>query len=267
MWKKLRYILFAALMYGGFLLATFPAAQAYALFKQRLAPDARLVLEGVSGTVWSGRAQAALIGSQRLFALTWELRPWALLIGRLRVDWGFRDGDNFARGSVARGLGGTIYINDLDARLDVTKIAPLKDFLPLDLEGFIGVHVLEFEMKNFLVKAAEGTLAWHDAAITYMQKVTLGDLRVTVEPSAEGIKAILADGGGPLQAEGVLLLKPDGNYQFTGAFASRDATQRVLAQSLRFLGRPGADGKVKVTQSGSLADFAGWFSGSSSQSK
>jgi general secretion pathway protein N len=258
--KKLRYILFAVAAYLIFLLVMFPAAQAYSILKSTIGTDGSIRLSGISGTVWSGHAKAALIGGQRFDSLNWNLHPWALLLGRMQIDVGFRDGENFGRGSIARGIGGGLYLKNVEARLAIDEMPSLTKLLPIGLQGSVGMNIQTLELDDLVVTDALGTLAWQDAAVTVPQKTELGDLRVKFESDAQGVKATLADGGGPLAAEGVLLLKPDGSYQFTGAFASRDPNQRLLTQSLRLMGRPGPDGKVKVSQSGNLTDLVNMLS-------
>ena len=76
---------------------------------------------------------------------------------------------------------------------------------------------------------------------------------MNVETKDEAVQGVLSDGGGPLSAEGLLTLSADGAYQFSGRFAARG--DKDLEQALRTMGRPGADGKVAVKQSGTLASL------------
>ena len=256
--KKLSYILVAILAYIVFVIATLPAVQAYALLKDKIIPHT-VVLGEISGTIWSGHAKSALINGQRLTALSWDVRPLSLLLGRMRIDLKLRNGESFGQGSVSRSIGGNIYLNNVEAHIAISDIEPLSTLLPVGLEGYLGMNLVDFEIKDQMINKAVGTLAWQGAAISSPQRVTLGDLRVKLTSEADGVKATLSDGGGPLQAEGLLLIKPDGHYQFTGAFASRDEKQPFLTQSLRFLERQGADSKVKVSYSGSLSDINNLF--------
>jgi hypothetical protein len=72
------------------------------------------------------------------------------------------------------------------------------------------------------------------------------------------LRGQLADGGGPLAAEGVARLQPDGSYQFNGAFSARPGQPGAseLAIGLNALGRPGADGKVRVSLAGRLPGYS-----------
>ena len=256
--KKTRTILLIAFFYLGFLVITLPAEVAYAFVKKSVAPDAPFMLRGISGSVWSGKANIAVISGQRVNSLSWSIQPWAILLGRMQVQLDFRDGDSFGRGNVARGFGGALYLSDIDARIALEKITALAK-LPLGLQGAIGLNLGQLEIENQMITEAEGTIAWQSAAFSFPSQVNLGDLKLTLATQNNQIKADLVDGGGPLQAEGLLTIKQDGKYKFTGTFAARDKTQTTLTQSLRLLGRTGADGKIKVNKSGAITDITSMF--------
>jgi hypothetical protein len=131
--------------------------------------------------------------------------------------------------------------------------------LPLGLQGAVGLNLAQLEIDDQMLTEAEGTIAWQSAAFSFPSQVNLGDLKLTLATQNDQIKATLVDGGGPLQAEGLLTIKQDGKYKFTGTFAARDKTQTALSQNLRLLGRSGADGKVKVNKSGAVTDFTSMF--------
>jgi len=257
--KKPRNIILAIALYIGFLIVTFPAEQAYSLLKTLTADSkSSLIMKGISGTVWSGKATAAFFSGQKIKALSWDIQPWSLLLGRLQVDLGFRDGDSFLRGSVAKGLTGKIYLSDLQARLALQNIAAVAK-LPLDLQGYVSLNLQQLNIEDKKIVVADGTIAWQNAVVNFPTKMSFGDLKLSLSTQDDVIKADLIDGGGPLQAEGILVISADNKYKFTGVFSSRDSKQRSLAQNLRLLGRAGSDGKIKVNKSGSMDDFSSFF--------
>ena len=77
-----------------------------------------------------------------------------------------------------------------------------------------------------------------------------GSFEINFETTADGIKGVLKDTDGPLQANGILMLKPDGSYQFTASFTPRDATRNDIKQAL--LGNPSPAGKITISRSGKL---------------
>lgn len=257
--RKWQIAVLAVGVYLVFLIATIPAPLAYGVLKKKLAPETQLLLGNVSGTLWSGRAAPALIDGQHVDWLTWTVQPFALLIGRIQARVEFRYGGSYGKAVVARGFTGKIYAKDIEARIDLQRMRLLSKLLPLGMEGSLLVNMKEFAVDRRSVMSAEGALAWDGAVITVPSRTEFGNLRVTITTDDEGVKAALADGGGPLQAEGLFNVTREGNYKFTGAFAARDPNQRMLVQGLQMLGRQGADGKVSIAANGALAQLFGYF--------
>jgi len=257
--RKWQVALLAVGLFLVFLVVTIPAPLAYGVLKKKLAPDLPLLLGSVSGTVWSGRATPALIGGQRVDSLSWSIQPLALLIGRVQAQVEFRYGDSYGKAVVARGFTGKIYAKDIEARIDLKRMRLLAQVLPLGMEGSLLLNLKTFSVDRRSILDAEGVLAWDGAVITVPTRTEFGNLRVTISTENDNVKAALADGGGALQAEGILNVTREGNYKFTGAFAARDPNQRMLVQGLQMLGRQGADGKVSINNNGALAQLSSYF--------
>ena len=81
---------------------------------------------------------------------------------------------------------------------------------------------------------------------------SVGSFEINFETTADGVKGVLKDIEGPLQANGVIMLRPDGSYQFTASFTPRDARRNDIKQGLRFIGNPDPAGKVTTSQTGKL---------------
>ncbi len=257
--RNWKLALIGVLLFVVFLVVTLPANTAYALMKTKFAPQAALTLSNVQGTVWSGRAGPALIGGQRLDSLTWDVNSWALLIGRVQANIEFRNGDSFGSAKIARGFTGKVYARDIEARIDLQRMKLLAQVLPLGMQGALLLHLSAFDLDRKSIVNAAGTLAWDNAVITVPARVDFGNLRIVFGSEDDNVKATLSDGGGPLQADGILTIARDGNYKFTGTFAVRDSSQPMLAQGLQFLGRPGPDGKVASSNAGHLSSLMSFF--------
>ena len=72
----IRYVIFGVAMYGVFLIGTVPASWIYSHWLQTRLGG--LMLYGVQGTVWEGRASLVQSGNIQLENLHWDLHPWAL---------------------------------------------------------------------------------------------------------------------------------------------------------------------------------------------
>ncbi len=249
-----RYVLIGLLAYIAFLLVQFPADRAYAWWKAGPGAQQPVVLTGLSGTVWQGRAQRALIDGQRLDGLAWHLKPWTVLLGKLALDYEVRLNDGFMRGAVAADPQGAVTFETLEAKLPLAQLS-LPAIATLRPGGVVNLNLREVDWNGEALLSAQGRVVWSNAGISLLQPLQFGDLALTLETRDDGVVGELSDAGGPLQAEGLLTLKPDGSYQFTGSFAAREGARSPLGQALSALGRPGVDGKIQVSRSGQLADL------------
>ncbi len=153
---------------------------------------------------------------------------------------------------------GGVQLTDVKGRLAASDLLGLLKIPAIKLGGQFGFNLSELELVDNKLTYAEGRVAWNGAASEFPQKLQLGDLAVDITTADDGISAQLKDGGGPLDATGLLTLDAAGVYQFSGKFAARDGRNSSLARALNMLGRAGADGKIDVTNTGNIADF-GFF--------
>jgi general secretion pathway protein N len=246
-----RLITFAFLAYLAFLVMSFPAERAYHYWQAQSGTRQGFALGNISGSVWSGSAGEAMINGQRLEDLNWHLQPWALAMGKVGLKWDAKLDDGFGEGQLAAGMKGEIDMDQLEARLDLSQLS-VRALQALQPKGTVSLNLQDVTWTGEALTSAQGRIVWNGAGINFLQPLDFGDLSLSLETTDEGVKGVLNDGGGPLEAVGILRIKPDGSYQFTGSFAARSGDQ-ALSRALLSLGRPGADGKVKVSQTGTLA--------------
>jgi hypothetical protein len=243
----LRYVALGVVLYALFVLLMVPASWLYGHgLQSRLGG---VTLYGVKGTLWSGRAAALRAPAVQVDNLRWRLHPWTLLWGRAEAALNF-DYQN-APGTLvaARSLSGNWYARDVDLELPATQLMPMLRMPGAELGGRLMLHLDSLTVKQGQVTAAEGTLTWEKAALRQPLAVALGSFVITLQTTAQGVNGVLIDRGGAIQAQGVFKLQPDGQYQVTATFTSRDPK---LAQGLRLFGSPGPDGRVNYSATGRL---------------
>lgn len=255
MLPKLRYIFLALFLYLVFLLATLPAQHVYTYWKQYLGKQTPVMLTDVEGTLWSGRAGESRLGPQIVKAVQWRFHPLSLLLGRLELDWEVTVADGYTKGIAGINVMGLLYLKQLEGLVPMDYLAKAAKMEALRPAGSMGINLDRLEFKDQSIMSVNGNLAWHGAEVTLLKPMRLGDFKVKLETDSEGIKGILSDAGGPLQAEGLLSLDAEGGYQFNGTLMVRDPSQTDLANALRSLGRPDSSGKYKIKQSGKLSQL------------
>ncbi len=273
---NVRLIALGFLVYIIFLVLNFPADRAYAFWKSSdsfsSGASRSFALAGISGSVWSGKASVAVIKGARLENVEWVYRPWALLLGQVGLNWRFQNsssqgskGGSFGQGQTSLGLGGGVEFSSLEAQLPASMVASMLKMKTLQPSGTLSLNLQDVEWSGESLVSAEGRVVWRGAGVNLLKPVSLGDLTLTLETSDVEIKGVIADNGGPLSVEGLITLTEDGQYQFNGAFVARG--NKDLENALRSMGRPGADGKVKVNYSGNLSKMGLVSARSPSRSK
>lgn len=258
----LRLLLFGLLVYVAFLVWSFPAQRAYAYWQHSDLAEPNLRLSGIDGSIWSGRAALALLNGQRLEALEWHFQPWALLTGKVGIDWRLslpeaQGAAGYAQGSTRLGLDGGLQFPAVEGRLPALLLATLGGAEAVRPSGSVSLNLQDLRWDGQRLRSANGRIVWSGAGVNLFKPVTLGDLSLTLQTVDADIKGVLSDASGPLEAAGELTLSADGRYTFNGSFAPRQGVAGAgeLASALNSLGRPGPDGKWRIQQAGQLTDL------------
>lgn len=246
------FIVFGLVAYCLFLVAALPADRAFLVLQHRSEFLAKRVwVSGLTGTVWSGLAPEAMLAGVACRDLAWDFRPAGLLVGRLNLMVSFQVPDGTVHGLVSLGRGG-IVIRALEADLPVAFVAAQLDTMGVGVAGTLSAHLERLALQDGRITEAIGTVVWGGAQVTAEQQISLGDLQAKLTTQDGGVQGVLADGGGPLAAQGTVTLAADGAYAFKGSLGARDNAQPALKETLQLLGRPDKDGTVQVALSGQL---------------
>jgi hypothetical protein len=191
--------------YLAFALAQLPAGTAY----RWLGPDA-LVLSGISGTVWSGRAELGAVGNLPLRDVEWSVAPLALALGRISVTLAARPPDGLVTGSLSAGLWD---IRFTDVRV-TTSLDTLGTLLSLQgSRGTVSVDLGELSLRDGWPVAAMGTVKIRNLEVLPLGAppgsalLPLGDYELSgFEVADLRLAAALRDEGGPLEIQGTVMV-------------------------------------------------------------
>ena len=214
-----------------------------------LVPGGQLLMHGLAGTVWNGRAASVQVrlsqGYLHLGAVQWSLHPLSLFMLAprltLRSDWG---NQTFAGELVFRGQ------RDLDVLDFEGQVAAdlLRHFAPVALDGTFNLHLAELQLRNGLPYSAQGRLVWHDGSwLSPRGPVPLGTYTLDFQQSPrEALLGEVSTLSGALEAYGNVELH-DRRYEVDILVGAEESLDPQLQQMLPLIAAPeGDDYRISV---------------------
>jgi hypothetical protein len=181
------------------------------------------------------------------------LQPVGLLSGRLQLAVN----GEIAAGKVSGVLrvgGGKLRFEEVQGQIPVAPLGRI--YLPgVELSGVMQFEDLALTGRDGRLVAGSGQLAWRNAEVHSPYRMELGGVMVELSTENDRVLFKLKDLGGGLQTSGLGFLTPAGKYSFDGTVGARQGSSPELATFLQILGRPGADGMVKIKYNGQLPSF------------
>lgn len=248
---RLSWIALGAGAYLAFAVASFPASVAYRWF----APD-QLALASIEGTVWQGSAAYGGVQDLAFSDLRWQLKPMALLTGRLSLDAEARLADGFVRSEITLTRSRMTFRNLAAA----TRLEVFAALTPLgDVRGNLSLNLEQIDVLDGWPVSASGSLRVAELAapplfpMPNVSLVTLGNYSARITTSDEpGIVALVNDEGGPLQLTGQVSLARDRSYRLEARIVPRADATDVLVEGLKFMSPANAGGEHQIVLTGRL---------------
>jgi len=225
-----------ALVFVGVGIATLPAS----LLVGRLPPE--LTVEGVSGTVWNGGADAIRLRGTPLGAFSWSAEPAALLTGEFSFRIEVTRPDGYVRGRIAATIGGALTGTDLDMQLPLTTLHPgSQEDWRGGLHGTVQSVRLERGWPVLLVGAFQMT-----GLTPPSSDLPIGDYALEFDGRADTPTQIVGrvrDLAAPLVVRAQLVIRRDRSYTLEGEVTPRPDAPPDVSRAVAFLGNPDAAGR------------------------
>ena len=212
----------------------------------------------LSGSVWSGHAQALSWRAAPLGDLSWSISPLSLLRGRIAGDLDLVRADGRVRSSVSASLGGQLRLAGVTADLPVEALATLPVGLPRGWRGRISGQFEEIIVQGGWPTSLRGTLDMDGLIAPPPRNTTIGSYHIVIpdpqagETAPDELHARVVDKEGPFSFDGRFTLGADRSFLLEGTLAPRGSTPPALARSLELLGPADAAGRRPVSVSGTL---------------
>lgn len=239
------------LIYLVFLVVMFPANIAV-----NLAPlPANVNVSGVSGSIWSGSIETLSMPQRQLEQVRWEISPWALLLGKVSVDFhvGSRATPVSAKGLVTWSMAGLSAQGLRFEAPDRFLLGNAKLPFRTEISGEISLFVETLEQGKPWCEQLSGKLFLNQTHVkNQFGDYPLGNIELGLS-CIEG-KAQLAtdEGKNQLGIAGTLQLD-EGNMVKVAAKIKETAEQpEDMRKSLGMLGQRGTDGYYSILYQGRI---------------
>lgn len=258
-----RRLVFALLLLGllSFLLALvlrLPAAQAWQWFGE----DLPVQLEGLSGTLWDGRAARLHYQGETFHDARWQFLPAHLLSARATVDIALRAEEGRIQGRLTSGLRRDLHLQDLRLDLPAAQVLRLagQDALPVDVDGRLDAFLERVRLEaDGSLREIRGLLNWIDGSFSLGDPISLGSYALRIDGDRDRLQGQLQDVDAVLRLEGeVVLLPASGDVRGEIIMQALEGADPALIENMRFAGLADPTAENRVRFQGNLADPFGF---------
>lgn len=250
-----RWIVIGLVLYIVFVVASFPAA--------RLAPrlqQAGVIVAGVTGTIWRGRAAGLQVRGITMGPTEWRVSPLRLLTGALSVTLHTERSDGYLDATVNMKLGGAIVLNEARGTLPISALNALG--LPgggtQGWSGNLALKMDELHLANGWPTVIRGSVDVVDLVGPPRQPTQLGGYRISfpasggTAPAGEVHGTLQSFDDAPLDVTGTVRLMATRNYVIDAQVVTRAGAPAAIVKSLEYLGPADAQGRRPLSVAGSL---------------
>ncbi len=251
--KILGLIGFGLGMYLLFLIALFPAALGWQWLPPALKQQVNL--QGISGSIWSGRVAIATVNGYESGPLRWQLSPFSLLLGHLGIDAQIKIPAGRIQGRFTIISDTEFEAEDVSGELLADAISALSIRqlpVPVMLRGKMKPEIKSLRFHKGQTLQIQGEVKWLNASVEGVQSFPLGVVELKAEPKKQGSRITIRNNGGALELSGNLQLNGNGSYQLNLGLLNRDNQRQDLKTMLSMLGTPDATGRVHFRYNGKL---------------
>jgi hypothetical protein len=251
-WRKGYWlIVYGLLGYLLFIVIQLPASIAWrqvpASIKQTIS------INSLEGSIWSATATGVMVNGHALGKMAWHLSPLALITGHLGGDVQIRHPLGTLQGDFEIDNKQIVELHNLQGKFNAALLEPLAR--PMMLNGQFNIDIDDARLKRASLLEINGTAQWHDAALSGIQDLELGQILVKAVPNAGGSRLQVSNQNGVIKINGEITLAPNGHYNLNLSLLNRDKRRKELDTVLGMLGKPDTSGRVNFRQAGIIPGF------------
>jgi len=248
--KKRYYFITAIASYFLFLIATVPAKP----FVELLNDDGIVLIQGISGTLWEGKARIIDIDNiAQLDNTKWSLSGWKILLGEIAIDIDTQYSNRNITAEIGSSFLGRIFINNLSAEITAENVTKLANIPIAQLSGLIYIDIEHAHWKQGELPLATGTINWKDAIVTVAESASLGNITISLKESDDHfLTADIKNQGGDIRINGDAKLIPEADYVINISLLPTATANNNIRQSLKLFAKKQSNGAYLINNKGSL---------------
>jgi general secretion pathway protein N len=249
-----RWIILGVATYCVVLVATFPAAR----LTSRIQANG-IVVAGVSGTIWHGRAAALQASGITLGPTEWDINAWRLFLGSLSADIHTKRDDGYLDATVQASLSGSVALRNVRGSLPLSALSNIG--LPgggtAGWGGTVQLKLDQLAFANRWPTEIRGTIEVANLVGPPQQPTPLGGYRLTFPApnstaTGELHGAVMSMEDAPLEVVGSVRLTPNRSYVIEAQVGTRPNAPASIVKALQYLGSPDAQGRRPLSIAGTL---------------
>jgi len=223
------YIVFILIIFILSLVIQFPAA-----VSQQWLENEHIRVNGISGTLWNGRASEADINGWYLRDIKWELMPKELFSGALSYKLSMYPFNGLVDTILTLKSNEIINLNKLEGNLSHGTVETI---LPnLGIDSSIKLDIKEAIINSGIPVLINGKVTLNDLIIKGLSNQSVGNFEIELITQANQIIGSFDDINALLDVAGTITISRDGEYMLVGVVSSNSYTPENIKTMLTFLG-------------------------------
>ncbi|MDP5255224.1 MULTISPECIES: type II secretion system protein N [unclassified Vibrio] len=216
-----------------------------------------LQLQGVSGTLWQGKAQEVYWDKTSLGQVSWDWQSSALWQGDMAYQVRFGEGSAWqlrGRGVVGSHWSGQVFARHVFASMPAAHVARQLDLpVPISVTGQVELTLRDWQYAQPWCVQGEGEVVWNtDAVGTPLGPLQLGPVITDIQCQNNAITAKGEQKSDQVSAAFSAELSQNGRYQSQAWFQPGREFPEQMASQLQWLGKPDNKGQYQFDHKGRL---------------
>ena len=227
-----------------------------ASFAYQHIPHGNIQAQGISGTIWYGKAEQISFKKITVNNVSWAFNPIESLKSvALKTQIQIQDADLSANGLAGVNLSQTLYLENAQIEISAAFIAKLQRMAKL--KGDIEAKITYLELAKGVLPIIDANIHWKQGElITPIRIRPAGDYSLIITPdNNKGLNAKINSHKAPLILEGEANIDSQWKYNTNIKIKATPANQGIMNMLKMVIGKLEKDGSAIIKQQGQLTAF------------